>query len=582
MKLRWYRSLYWRIALGVVGFLAAMLFVQAMVFVFAVSQTGRSLPGQSPGRLGMTVALDLANQLERDPQVDLTKYIHEQYAQYTHPFFVMLTDGKVITSGSKTFSDSLMQMARARIEHPFERPFDRARRPEGSPRFGGGPRPEGTRPDAMRPERPRPEGLQPNGSRDEGAPEPAPEGTFPERPRFEGPRPEGTRPERPRNFRPPPDMADRLDRDLNGGFAIPRPILVAGKVVGVVVVPPQAPFGFLLGRFAPMLGLIAGGVLILGAVLTSVMIFGPARRRLRALESAAYKLGAGDLSVRAPSKGGDEIAAVASAFNAMAGDLSARAEALSESDRVRRQLLADVSHELTTPVTAMRGYLETLTMPELTLDAATRARYLAIISDETNRLERLIGDLLDLARLEGGGGTLRIDEVPVAELFDRVVARHGPACQQAGITMATVIAPGAESVPGDRDRLEQALQNLAANAIRYAPRGTSVRLSARPIDGAVALAVEDAGETGITSEHLPHVFDRFYKADASRPFDRAKGGSNDAAAPTIQSGGSGLGLSIVKAIVERHGGTISIASRPGRTVFEMLLPGRTAPAPELP
>jgi signal transduction histidine kinase len=559
MKLRWYRSLYWRLALGVVGFLAAMLLVQALVFVFAVSQTGRSLPGQSPGRLGMNVALDLANQLERDPQVDLTKYIHEQYAQYTHPFFVMLTDGKVITSGSKTFSDSLMQLARARIEHPFERPFDRPfdrpRRSEGS-RPGGGPEPP---PDGTPAERPRFEG-----------------------PRFEGPRPEGSRPERPRNFRPPPDMADRLDRDLNGGFAVPRPIVVAGKLVGVVVVPPQAPFGFLLGRFAPMLGLVAGGVLILGAVLTSAMIFGPARRRLRALESAAYKLGAGDLSVRAPSKGGDEIAAVASAFNAMAGDLSARAEALAESDRVRRQLLADVSHELTTPVTAMRGYLETLTMPELTLDAATRARYLTIISDETNRLERLIGDLLDLARLEGGGGTLRIDEVPVAELFDRVVARHGPACQQAGITMATTIAPGAAMVPGDRDRLEQALQNLAANAIRYAPRGTSVSLSARPVGTAVALAVEDAGETGITSEHLPHVFDRFYKADASRPFDRAKGGSNDAAGPIVASGGSGLGLSIVKAIVERHGGAISIASRPGRTVFEMVLPGRTEPSPELP
>ena len=105
----------------------------------------------------------------------------------------------------------------------------------------------------------------------------------------------------------------------------------------------------------------------------------------------------------------------------MADDLSARADALAASDRVRRQLLADVSHELTTPVTAMRGYLETLTMPELTLDEATRARYLAIISDETNRLERLIGDLLDLARLEGGGGTLHDRATsPVAELFDRV------------------------------------------------------------------------------------------------------------------------------------------------------------------
>ncbi len=103
---------------------------------------------------------------------------------------------------------------------------------------------------------------------------------------------------------------------------------------------------------------------------------------------------------------------------------SVLAEALQASDRARRQLLADVSHELTTPVTAMRGYLETLTMPKLTLDEPTRARYLRIISNETARLERIIGDLLDLARLEGGGGELRIETVPVTQLFERVAARH--------------------------------------------------------------------------------------------------------------------------------------------------------------
>jgi signal transduction histidine kinase len=205
----------------------------------------------------------------------------------------------------------------------------------------------------------------------------------------------------------------------------------------------------------------------------------------------------------------------------------------------------------------MRGYLETLTMPELTLDEATRGRYLTIISDETNRLERLIGELLDLARLDGGGGSLQLDRVPVAGLFDRVAARHERAAQSAGVTMQTAIAPRAEHVTGDRDRLEQALQNLAANAIRYAPRGSTLHLTAAPVDGGVALSVEDEGADGIAAEHLPHIFDRFYKADASR---------------VGVKGGSGLGLSIVKAIVERHGGTISVASRPGRTVFEIVLP----------
>jgi len=517
----WHHSLYWRIAIGVVGFLAAMLLVQAMLFVWVVSQSGRTLPGQSPARLGLTVAQDLAAVLERDPQIDLSRYVQEQYAQYTHPFFVMMADGRLITSGSRSFPEPFLRMARAQMQI-LQR---RAERPEGR-RFDG----------MERGDRPEPFGRG----------------------------------------------GDRFERDPNGfRFVRPSPIMANGRVAGVVVVPPRAPFGYLLGRFAPMLALVAGGVLILGAVLTSLMIFGPARRRLRALETAARRLGAGDLTARAPDRGGDEIAAVASAFNAMAGDLAVRADALAASDRLRRQLLADVSHELTTPVTAMRGYLETLTMPELALDETTRGRYLTIISDETNRLERLIRDLLDLARLEGGGGSLHIGDVPVAQLFDRVTARHEHACRAAQVTMQTSIGPGAGTVRGDQERLEQALQNLAANALRYAPPGSTVRLASRVADGpvpGVALSVEDQGVSGIDPDHLPHIFDRFYKADASRPFDRATGqaGDADGGQGAIVSGGSGLGLSIVKAIVERHGGRISVDSRPGRTIFEIVLPAQAA------
>src|SRR5262245_51629949 len=391
-----------------------MLVVQAVLFVWVVSQSGRSLPGQSPARLGATVALDLASLLERDPQADLTRYVHDQYAQYAHPFLVMLADGRVITSGRASFPEPFLRMARewlARRGQEDRRgleerePFPGRRSPEGD----GGRRADR----GDRPERWRPDSFGRGGDR------------------FE---------------RPPGGMP----------FVRPAPILVAGRVAGIVVVPPQAPFGFLLGRYAPMLALVAGGVLVLGTVVSSLMIFGPARRRLREVETAARRLGSGDLSARAPERGGDEIAAVASAFNAMAADLSARAEALAASDRTRRQLLADVSHELTTPVTAMRGYLETLAMPELTLDEATRNRYVSIISDETQRLERLIGDLLELARLEGGGGALTIDTVSVAELFDRVRARHEPACRAAGVTIESSTEPGAETVVGDRNRLEQA------------------------------------------------------------------------------------------------------------------------------
>src|SRR5215470_16181219 len=114
--MKWYRSLYWRIAFGVVAFLAAMLVVQAVLFVWFVSQSGRSASGPSPFRLAIAVALDLSNLLEREPTADVAAYVREQYANYEHPFFVMLTDGRVITSGSRSFPEPLLRMARARLQ----------------------------------------------------------------------------------------------------------------------------------------------------------------------------------------------------------------------------------------------------------------------------------------------------------------------------------------------------------------------------------------------------------------------------------------------------------------------------------
>jgi signal transduction histidine kinase len=231
----------------------------------------------------------------------------------------------------------------------------------------------------------------------------------------------------------------------------------------------------------------------------------------------------------------------------MAGQLQA-------SDRVRRQLLADVSHELNTPLTAMRGYIETLAMPELAIDAKTRERYVDIVMEETRRLERIIGDLLDLARLEGGGDTIRRIAVDVPALFERVAGRHGRELQSRRISLVHHIDPAAESLVGDPDRLEQAIQNLAANALRHTPEGGTITLSAERAGDAIRLSVRDSGP-GIAPEQLPHIFDRFYKGDASRR----------------SAGGSGLGLSIVRAIVERHGGTMTARNDTG-AVFEIMLP----------
>ena len=303
-----------------------------------------------------------------------------------------------------------------------------------------------------------------------------------------------------------------------------------------------------------VVALVFIGVLVVGIALIALFVFGPARKRLRAVRTATERLGEGDLSARAPEDGGDEVALVARSFNRMADELTSRAKALDASDRARRQLLADVSHELMTPLTAIRGYVETLTMAGVALDTERRQRYLAIIDDETHRLERIIDDLLELARLEGGGGTLRQEAVPVTALFDRVRERHEAECVKRNIKLETSIEQQAMLVTGDPDRLEQALQNLTANALRHTPDGGRIHISATRIYGEVRLRVHHTGE-GIPVEHLPLIFDRFYKIDTAR---RA-------------SGGSGLGLSIVKAIAERHGGHV-VASNDHGAVFDLLLP----------
>jgi len=190
-----------------------------------------------------------------------------------------------------------------------------------------------------------------------------------------------------------------------------------------------------------------------------------------------------------------------------------------------------------------------MAMSDLALDEETKRRYLKIVGDETERLEHIIGDLRDLAGVEGGGGTWKHEPVPVAMLFERIANRHQPVLREKGIVLDASIAPDVETVMGDSNRLEQALQNLAANAVRHTPPGGHIRLSADRVAAGVRIAVEDSG-AGVPEEHLPRVFDRFYKVDVSRT-------------GTALPSGSGLGLSIVHAIVSRHGGTITASNTPG-------------------
>ena len=370
----------------------------------------------------------------------------------------------------------------------------------------------------------------------------------------------GTRGLRPGGQRRPPPGGQSRGPGRGGRGGVPwAPIVADGTQVGIVTVPPSPPAWVALREFGPTLALTGLALLVSGATLAALLIFRPTHRRLRSLEAAAAALGEGRTEVRASETGGDEVSTLARAFNRMADDLETRAAALAAADRARRQLLADVSHELMTPLTAIRGYVQTLAMPDVAIDEDTRRRYLKIADDETYKLEAIIGDLLDLARIESGGEQPRADRVEVADLFQRVRDRHMPDLQARGIKVITEIDPATPALRGNAARLEQALQNLAANAVRHMPDGGTLTLRATSAGDRVRLVVTDTGP-GVLPEHLPRIFDRFYKADASR------------SGTTIPSG-SGLGLSIVRAIVHNHGGEVSADNASGGgAVFTLLLP----------
>ncbi len=559
----WYRSLYWRIAFGFIALLGVVLLAQIVIFLWLTDRiVGPS--SRSPQQLASNIATEIGKDLQKDPRMPLDPYLHNRFGHIYQPFLVVLNDGRFGSNRAERLPPGFVRAAMPRGRRGGRGgPGDR--RPDGDRRQGNGGRGGFDARDGINGPQAGQSGTPPSPSatpapRDPGAPvQPA----FPGAGQGQG----GTL--MPGTPRTPERPEFRLgDRPAEGEMRVgPRraevaAIMVNGAEAGAVLVPAESPPVFIaVWEVGPTLAWFALGLLGIGAAVTALAIFRPTHNRLRALEEAASALGQGRTDVRAVESGGDEVSSLARTFNQMAQDLEARAAALASSDRARRQLLADVSHELMTPLTAIRGYSETLGMGDLPLDAATRARYLEIIGEETQKLEALIGDLLDLARLEGGGGTLASKDVAISELFSRVIDRHGLTVRDRQITMTTAIEPEGLEVTGDPQRLEQALQNLAANALRHTPEGGRIDLRAVSRDDGVHITIADSG-AGIPAEHIARVFDRFYKADPSRSMG---------ASPS----GSGLGLSIVQAIVERHGGRVTASNAPeGGAVFEIVLPAR--------
>jgi signal transduction histidine kinase len=323
-----------------------------------------------------------------------------------------------------------------------------------------------------------------------------------------------------------------------------------GKALAIVVPPKRFP---LLARYLPRLLLVAAislAIASLAGYLLSRRIAAPVDR----LTVAANSMAEGRLEQEVAGEGPDELGRLVATFNTMSRRVAATA-------RSQRDLLANVAHELRTPLTSVQGYALAL-RDGVIEDRAERERALATIGRESERMANLIGQLLDLARLESGQTRLNLRPVATAPLLDRVGERFQPLASQMGVSLH-VAGDTRLGIQGDEDRLVQILSNLVDNAIRHTPPGGHVKLEATSnlvLNGRTAseirLTVADTG-VGIPPERLAHIFDRF---------DR---GTLDSA----DSSGFGLGLAIVRELVSLHGGAIRVSSQPGHgTTFAVDLP----------
>ncbi|GGK85533.1 two-component sensor histidine kinase [Sphaerisporangium melleum] len=292
---------------------------------------------------------------------------------------------------------------------------------------------------------------------------------------------------------------------------------------------------------------IAGvaALVLLITVTVTVLVGVRLVRPLRALTGAARRMEEGDVTARVGVTGRDEIARLAAAFNAM----SARRERLEE---LRTAMVGDVAHELRTPLSNIRGWLEAsedgIVDPDRELVAS--------LLEEALLLQHVVDDLQDLALADAGELRLRTERIDLADLLEQVATVHRGRAEAAGVTLTTRV-PGEVWLTADPVRLRQAVGNLVSNAVRHTPPGGIVALRAHADGPDVVIEVADTG-SGITPEDVPLVFERFWRADRSR---------------SRRTGGSGLGLAIVRKLAEAHGGTVAAASVLGEgSVFTLTLP----------
>jgi signal transduction histidine kinase len=288
-----------------------------------------------------------------------------------------------------------------------------------------------------------------------------------------------------------------------------------------------------IGRFFLWGGLVAVAIAVAITFFLSRRVLAP----VKALTSAAKRLGRGDFSQRVQIKDKSELGELAEAFNSMGSDLE-RAE------RLRRNMVADVAHELRTPLSNIRGYLEALRDGVIKPDAETiRSLY-----EEAFLLSRLVDDLQELSLAEAGELKLVLQAEDIGELIRQAVAAVETQERAKGLSLSVELPDKLPPVNIDSRRIGEVLRNLLENAVAHTAKEGSITVAAKQRDNWVEVSVTDTGE-GIPTKDLPNIFERFYRVDKSR---------------TRATGGSGLGLTIAKRLVEAHGGKIEVQSEPGK------------------
>ena len=287
------------------------------------------------------------------------------------------------------------------------------------------------------------------------------------------------------------------------------------------------------------------------AIGLSLLSAGPLASRIERVRAGTAQLASGKLDTTLPADGHDEIAHLADDFNRMAAALRQATQRERDMEQARRDLIAAVSHDLRTPLASVRALIEAVA-DGVAADDETETRYLRSAQNEIGHLGKLVDDLFELAQIDAGVLRLTLERASLHDLISDTLSSFQPHAEQRGVRLVGEVAGDVDPVLMNPPKLQRVLHNLIANALRHTPTDGTIFLRAEPRGPLVAVEVSDTGE-GIPADDLPHIFERSFRGERSRPRPSIEG-----------TPGAGLGLTIARGLIEAHGGTISVASESGK------------------